>query len=125
MTDEPTFYHGTRRGFVVGGFVTPRSFHGGDGTFAPMVEGKESPPDAHRYVFATTDLHLAWAYAWAAPGRGKPKVLTIRPGGPVEPDPEHGLTMPAFRIDGFCRVLRIDREPIMSEFEATSGWAPW
>ncbi len=122
MTDEPVYYHGTRRGFTRGGYVAPRAFHKGEGTSAPLVEGREPPADSDQYVYCTTHLGLAWAYAWAAAGRGRPKVLTIQPGGHVEPDPEHGEEMAAFRISGFCRVLAVDIEPVMDELEAAAGW---
>lgn len=69
----------------------------------------------------TTDLTLAWVYAWHAPGRGKPKVLTIEPRGVIEPDPEHSVRMDAWRCE-WAKVTRVDTDPVLSEADARAGW---
>ena len=125
MRDEQpvTWYHGTRRGFTRGGYVTPRNFHRSkDGTSAPLQPGKASPADAVEHTYLTTSPLLAWVYAWAAPGRGKPKVLTVEPMGDVYRDPEHSADMEAYRCDGWLRVVNVDTEPIITEQEARDGW---
>lgn len=119
--DTPIWYHGTRRGFSPGGWVFPRSSHGGAGSSAPTTPGRESPAEAADFVYVTTDLTLAWAYAWAAPGRGKPKVLTVIPHGPTEPDPEHSSRMDAWRCE-FAKVTHVDTDPILSDADARAGW---
>ncbi len=68
--EDPTWYHGTRRGFQKGGLLVPRADHGKAGTTAPLAPGRAAPDDAVNHVYMTQDLDLAWAYAWAAPGRG-------------------------------------------------------
>jgi len=118
-----TWYHGTRRGFTSGGYVTDREWHkSSDGTSAPLRPGKESPADAVHYTYLTTSPLLAWVYAWCAPGRGKPKVLTVEPMGNVYRDPEHSPDMEAYRCDGWLRVVNVDTEPIITEQEARDGW---
>ena len=115
-----TFYHGTRRGFRPGGYVFPQSFHGEEGTSAPLTSGSQQPDDAGRWAYVTTSLELAWVYAWHAPGRGRPKVLVVRPAG-LQEDPEHSPYMQAFRCES-ARVLKVDIHPVMTEDEARSGW---
>lgn len=61
-------------------------------------------------------------YAWCAPGRGKPKVLTVAPLGNVTRDPEHSPAMEAYRCDDWLRVIHVDTEPIITEQEARDGW---
>jgi hypothetical protein len=117
-----TFYHGTRRGFTRGGYVTPRTFHHGKGTTAPLMPGATPRADSERYVYVTTSPELAWAYAYASVGRGRPKVLVVEPQGDVTPDPEHSPDMEAFRVDGWARVLEVQTEPLMTEEEAMAGW---
>lgn len=105
------WYHGTRRGFRGrGGVVLPRWEHGGPGTTAPTNPGRTSPPDADRYVFITRDRDVAVAYAHAAPGRGRPKVLTVQPAGEVTRDPEHGYATDAWRC-GWATVLATEVLP--------------
>jgi hypothetical protein len=117
-----TFYHGTRRGFTRGGYLMPRTFTGkSDSTTAPLKPGKSTASDSDRYVYITTSKILAWVYAWHAPGRGKPKVLTVEVLGAVERDPEHSLDMEAYRTD-MAKVINVDTEPIITEEEAREGW---
>lgn len=120
--NEVTFYHGTRAGFQGrGGLLTPRVRHGGKSTHAPLKEGYSEREDAAKYVYLTTSLELAWVYAWHAPGRGNPKVLTVRPLAPVYRDPEHSEDMQAYRTESAV-VLSVDTDPIMDEWTASAGW---
>jgi hypothetical protein len=121
VTDEPVFYHGTRRGFTRGGAVFPRQWHGGAGTSAPINPGQTSLVDAEGYVYLTNDLDLAWAYAWCAPGRGRPKVLILDPMSTPEPDPEHSTRMAAYRCS-WARVSKVLTTPTITETEARGGW---
>jgi len=124
VSDEQpvTWYHGTRRGCSRGGYVIPRSAHGKEGTSAPVNPGQQQPSDSGDYTYLTTSATLAWVYAWCAPGRGKPKVLTVEPMGNVYRDPEHSPDMEAYRCDGWLRVVNVDTEPIITEQEARDGW---
>lgn len=74
MSDEPVLYHGTRAGFRgKGGLVLPG-----------MDVGRYNHPGLEYrsdWVYVTPDLELAWDYAEACQGRGKPKVLVVRPNG--------------------------------------------
>lgn len=119
---EPVYYHGTRRGFTRNGYVTPRTFSKSDGTTAPLKKGHVAPLDSAGFVYVTTDLTLAWVYAWHAPGRGKPKVLIVKPQGDVYRDPEHSPDMEAYRIAGWAKVLDVMRQPLISEEDARAGW---
>lgn len=114
-----TLYHGTRRGFGRGGVVMPRSFHGGAGTSAPVTRHAET--GAESWVYVTGSLELAWAYAWHAAGRGKPKVLVVEPRGELEPDPEHSAAMDAWRCE-WAVVRQVLTDPAISEAEARTGW---
>lgn len=116
-----TFYHGTRRGFTRGGVLLPRSKHGGAGTTAPVNPGMRQPQDASSYVYVTTDVAIAWVYAWHAAGRGKPKVLVVQPIGEVKPDPEHSPAMSAYRCE-WARVESVLTEPTITEQQAREGW---
>lgn len=78
---EPAFYHGTRVGFKKGGYLFPVSFH--HGAVRPGVRVSEDD----QYIYFTTDFELASFYAVNSKGRGRPKVCTVVPGGPVEHDP--------------------------------------
>lgn len=69
--DEGLLYHGTRAGFRGGGGLLLPGDH---------VGRDNHGLDRSNWVYVTPDLHLAWAYAQAARGRGKPKVLVVRPG---------------------------------------------
>lgn len=79
------YYHGTTVEDVT--HVLPASAHGGHVTF-PHVTSRE-------HAYATTDQHDAWEYAqkaWAASGKGRPRVYQVRPIGGhqhVEKDPSH------------------------------------
>lgn len=122
MSEPVVFYHGTRKGFSKGGYLFPRSFHKGAGTYAPLKPGFEPRKDAEDYIYITTSETLAWVYAWHAPGRGRPKVLVVEPHGVIERDPEHSIDMEAYRCDGIAKVLSVDTEPKINEFEAAAGW---
>lgn len=120
--EEPVFYHGTRRGFSRGGYLMPRSFHKNDDqTSAPLKDGRERSSDSDRYVYITTSKIVAWVYAWEAPGRGRPKVLTVRPMAEVYRDPEHGRDMNAYRCE-IAKVIGVDKDPMITEAEAREGW---
>jgi len=117
--ETPRLYHGTRRGFTPGGWLMPRAFHNGAATTAPATT---SLPEARDHIYVTTDLTLAWVYAWHAPGRGKPKVLIVEPTATLEHDPEHSAQMPAYRAEGMARVVTVLTEPTITEDEARDGW---
>jgi len=115
------WYHGTRRGFRSGGALLPRSFHQQAATTAPTNPGMSPTTDSDEWVYLTQDLDLAWAYAWAAPGRGKPKVLIVEPHGRIERDPEHSFRVDAWRCE-WARVRKVLTTPTITEAEASSGW---
>lgn len=121
MEEQVPLYHGTRRGFTRGGVVMPRTFHRASGTSAPVNSGHQPLADSGRWVYVTESIDLAWAYAFAAAGRGKPKVLEVAPRGEFEPDPEHSPAMRAWRCE-WASVLRVHTEPTMTEEEALAGW---
>jgi hypothetical protein len=102
-----TYFHGTREDFSRGGWLTPRAFHAGAPTDAPLNPGRQAREDSVDYIYFTRSLVLAWAYALEAPGTGKPKVLLIEPQDEVEFDPEHSLDMVAYRSPGWARVLDV------------------
>lgn len=113
-------YHGTRRPFRKGGLLLPRAHHGGAGSGAPTNHAP--PDDADQWCYATEEPLLAWAYAWAAPGRGKPRVLIVAPLDDPVPDPEHSPAMRAWRF-GSGRVTDVLTDPPITEQEARDGWA--
>ena len=99
----PVFYHGTRRGFRSGGVLLPAALTGA--------------PDNHglgrtAVVYVTPDLELAWDYAEAALGRGRPKVLVVRPLGPLAVDESTcgGQEQASFACS-WARVLRVLAAP--------------
>ena len=117
-----TFYHGTRVGFRSrGGLLLPRAKHGGPGTTAPLHPGETPQHDAADYVYVTTNPMVAWVYAWCAPGRGRPRVLTVRPTSDVQRDPEHSLEVEAYRCEAAI-VEAVDFTPLCTEAEARDGW---
>lgn len=118
----PVLYHGTRRGFSRGGWLTPRSFSSSFPTTAPCKPGRSPAPDAAGFTYMTTSLELAWVYAWHAAGRGRPKVLVVEPHGAISRDPEHSLDMEAYRCAGWARVLDVLLEPAVPEADARAGW---
>lgn len=122
MPAAAPLYHGTRKGFRGrGGLLMPRTFHGSKGTTAPLKPGAVANSDSERYVYVTTSLDLAWVYAWHAQGRGRPRVLTVRPLSPVWRDPEHSEDMAAYR----CEAAVVDAvavEPLVTESDARAGW---
>ena len=80
------------------------------------------PADAGDWVYLTTDIDLAWVYAWHAPGRGAPRVLVVRPiDDSLEPDPEHSAAMTAWRCKA-ASVTKVLTTPTVTEDEARSGW---
>lgn len=122
MSEPPTMYHGTRAGYRGrGGLVLPRSKHGGKGTNAPLKPGRTERADSADWVYLTSNKTLAWVYAWHAPGRGRPKVLTVMPLSEVFADPEHSEDMEAFRCEA-AHVLAVDLDPEIDEYEAAAGW---
>jgi hypothetical protein len=122
VSDEVVWFHGTRRGFTRNGWLFPRAFHGGVGTSAPLQPGRESPADSVGFIYITTDENLAWAYAYEAVGRGKPKVLVVEPQGEIEHDPEHSHDMPAYRCNGMARVVDVFTDAPFTEEESRAGW---
>lgn len=112
-------YHGTRRPFKKGGLLLPRDVHGGASTSAPLNGPAE--PSAESWVYVTESLNLAWAYAYAAPGRGKPRVLRVHPMGRIEPDHEHSAEMCAWRCES-AGVVAVYTIPPMTAEEAAKGW---
>ena len=74
---DDVLYHGTRAGFRgKGGIVLP---------------GELYKKDNHRlgrsdWVYVTPDIDLAWSFAEASAGRGRPRVLIVRPLGDLEVD---------------------------------------
>lgn len=74
-----TLYHGTRAPFRGrGGLVLP-----GNEVGRHCHPGLEYRSD---WVYVTPDFELAVEYAHAAVGRGKPKVLVVRPGSDMYVD---------------------------------------
>lgn len=120
-TETLSLFHGTRRPFKRGGLLIPRSRHGGPGTSAPLTPGRTQPEDAADWVYLTSDLDLAWVYAFHAPGRGRARVLRVTPIGDVLRDIEHGDTMAAYRCEA-ATVADVLTEPTVTEAEARDGW---
>ena len=120
MTDV-VWYHGTRAGFSRGGVLFPRTWHGKAGTTAPTNPGQASPADAPGWVYITTNINLAWVYAFHGVGRGRPKVLTVAPHGQVEADPEHSPDSDAYRCE-WASVTAVSTVPTVTEAEAREGW---
>lgn len=121
MEHPERWFHGTRRGFTTGGALLPRDEHAGPGTAAPLNPGYTAPADTAAWVYLTQDVNVAWAYAWVAPGRGRPKVVEVIPHGNLEPDPEHSTTMYAWRCE-WAKVCRVHKTPAITEAEAAAGW---
>ena len=121
QSTEVVWYHGTRRGFTRGGVLFPRTFHGQSPTTAPTNPGMTPSPDSGEWVYITTDVNLAWVYAFHARGRGAPKVLTVTPRGTVERDPEHSPETAAYRCP-WAAVTGVSKVPTMTEAEARNGW---
>lgn len=116
-------YHGTRAPLDVGDTLLPRAQTGASGTTAPTVPGVAPQADAADHVHFTTDLDVAWAYAWhATPTDQAPRVLTLFPLAGVEADPEHNAAMSAYRCPTGARVLAVSHEPTVTEQQARSGW---
>lgn len=103
-----TWYHGTRAGFMAGGLVLPRNETGALPTTAPLNPGMRLPADQGEYVYMTRDLDVAWNYARASSGKGKPKVLVISPLDRPERDREHGPNTDAWRCKA-ATVVRVIR----------------
>lgn len=97
------FYHGTRAGFRgSGGLVLPRVQTGRPANHEAASAGPSFAPDAGEWVYVTLDLELAWDFAEAAQGRGKPKVLVVAPWStPVEDwSSVNGEVLPMYRVEG-------------------------
>lgn len=78
----PPLYHGTRAGFGRGGLVLPVALHG------RRPRSGHTGDDSTAYAYATPDREMAAFYALNdRHGRGRPRVLTVTPLGPVEADP--------------------------------------
>lgn len=102
------WYHGTRAGFRGrGGLLLPKSKTGAQGTSYPVNPGMTVPADAGAYCYVTRDREVAEVYAEHAPGRGRPKVLTVQPHGDVTRDPEHGPGTDAWRCES-ATVLKVE-----------------
>lgn len=97
-------YHGTRRGVAKGGWLIPVLQHGK----AP-ANPLEDYAEADQYVFLTPDFEVASEFAKAGSGRGRPKVCTVVPTEPVEPDfaTLNGEDGRMFRTRGWCRVVEV------------------
>lgn len=121
-TQVSPLFHGTRRAFTRGGILIPRHDHGGAEANAPTNPGAVAPVESAGWVYVTERLDVVWAYAWAAPGRGKPKVLVVAPRGVVEPDPEHSPAMAAWRCE-WAKITQVLVEPTVDEATATAGWS--
>jgi hypothetical protein len=76
-TQQAVLYHGTRA-----------PFRGGGGLVLPGADVGRENHNLGRSdrVYVTPDLELAWLYAEASKGRGKPKVLIVEPRSPLEVD---------------------------------------
>lgn len=104
MSDQPVLYHGTRAGFRAGGYLFPVDWHGS----RPRAGHQEG---GTAYVYMTTDLDLAWAYAEQTRGRGRPKVLIVQPLGPVEVDPStYDYEEDQYRCREGAKVLKVIKE---------------
>lgn len=121
--DPPTeyYFHGTKVAFAQGDVLLPRKEHDGAPTNAPLTPGGERHHASDGYVYVTTRLLLAWAYAHASGASGEPVVLKVEPQGPIEPDPEHSAHMYAYRCKS-ARVLVADDEPAISAEVAERSW---
>ena len=99
------WFHGTRRGFGRGGFLTPASFHG-----AGQANRLDDYDGAEGYVFLTPDREVAEMFARSAKGRGRPKVLTVEPTADVEPDHATlgGEDGSLFRSSGWAKILKVE-----------------
>lgn len=103
-----TLYHGTRRYVTKGALLLPPALHG-RGQANPL----EDYDDAQHWVFVSPERAVAEHFARRAEGRGRPKVLTVTPLDPVEPDwatfgGEDGW---AFR----CRSAVVDAVEVLPE----------
>lgn len=85
--------------------MLPRNETGARPTAAPLSPGRTLPADQGNFVYLTRDLDVAWHYAKAAAGRGKPRVLVLTPLSQPERDPEHGPNTDAWR----CQAATVSR----------------
>lgn len=115
-------FHGTRAPFQVGGLLLPRSTTSAVGTTAPLNAGRRTPVDADQYVYLTADLDVAWAYAFAATGCSRPRVLVAMPEDPPISDGEHSARMGAFKASA-ATVIEVMLEPTITAEQAAAGWA--
>lgn len=108
----PTFYHGTRTPFTRGGLLLPA-----ETTRARMTPGLVGARgDEGQWVYVTTERALAIEFALLSRGRGKPRILTVRPLGGVQADPAlfGGVERPAFR----CEAAYVEAVEFVTEQEA-------
>lgn len=100
-------YHGTRAAFRRGGYVLSGDLVGKDNHGLGRSDT----------VYLTPDRKMAAMWARAAKGRGKPKVVTVRPGGRLEvndstvgdEEEEHE----GYRCYGWCEVLNVSVVNVM------------
>jgi hypothetical protein len=99
-----TFYHGTRAGFSVGGWLVPYADHR-SGSARPGHQGEHSTT----FTYFTTDRELAEWYALNSRGRGKPKVLTVVPSARIEhdPSPYDDEREDQYRSKGWAKVVGV------------------
>lgn len=85
--------------------MTPPAWHG-----KPQANPIDGYVDGDQYVFVTPDREIAEAFAWAASGSGRPRVCTVVPLDPVEPDlaTVNGQDGLLFRIRGWASVVAVD-----------------
>ena len=77
MKDKVVFYHGTKAGFRGrGGLLLPGDLVGKDNWHLKRSQ----------FAYITTEIQLAYFYAYACKGRGRPKVLIVKPISQIEND---------------------------------------
>jgi len=121
LQERPLYFHGTKASFAIGSSVVPRNICNGAPTKGPLEPGAAPHPEADKWVFVTTRLAFAWAYAWKSGGAGPPVVLVVQPAKDLQLDLEHSLEMKAYRCTS-AKVLLIDDEPLITEEQAEAGW---
>jgi hypothetical protein len=108
-TPEPEpLYHGTRRPFGRGGLLVPGDDVGAD----HHGLGRSG------WVYVTPDFELAKEYARAAQGRGRAKVVQVRPWGEVYVDDSTiagGEEQESYRCEAATVLRRVWIEETRSE----------
>lgn len=113
---EPVFYHGTRVGFKKGGYLFPPSFH--HGATRPGVR----VPEDDQYIYFVTDFEQATYYALNSKGRGRPKVCTVVPSGPIEHDPStYDGEDEQYRSKTSARIVEVQ---FVDDFPLRGGLSP-